>query len=153
MNRTVTNQRDKTPRVFVVAQKPEEIEAAQTTRMLEIVSECNWEPHRELVLGALQRRLKLNLLVPSFALGHYQVCLLSTTQQKSQNHTTITYKLSISRNESDGNSSASGASEKEKPPKKAQPPRPSQPGYLKACKLGCGVSPRRLIEVITECRC
>lgn len=141
--------------VFVVAQKPEETKDVQTTKMLEIVSECNWEPHRDLVLGALQRRLKLNLLVSSFALGYYHVQLLSTTKQKSENHITITYKLSISRSDSDGdgnnNSNTSVASENVKPVKKAKPPQPTMPGYLKARKSGCGVSSKRLIEVIIEC--
>ncbi|XP_076128618.1 uncharacterized protein LOC143109701 [Alosa pseudoharengus] len=128
-----------------VAQKQVLETEAQPTKLLEIVSECNWEPHRNLVLSALNRRLKLNLLTPSFRLGFYRVRLLSTDRQKGLNHSTITYKLSISHIDNDSDDAA----EKEKSQKKLklQPPQPPKPGYLKAFKLRPSGSPNRLVEV------
>ncbi|XP_048107043.1 MAX gene-associated protein isoform X3 [Alosa alosa] len=127
-----------------VAQKQVLETEAQPTKLLEIVSECNWEPHRNLVLSALNRRLKLNLLTPSFRLGFYRVRLLSTDRQKGLNHSTITYKLSISHIDNDSDDSAEKKSQK-KP--KLQPPQPPKPGYLKAFKLRPSGSPNRLVEV------
>ncbi|XP_042565810.1 MAX gene-associated protein-like isoform X2 [Clupea harengus] len=112
-----------------------------STKLLQIVSECNWEPHRELVLSTLSRRLSLNLLTPSFTLGFYRVRLLSVTQHRRQSHCTITYKLSISRGD--------GTRDKQHLPRsqKPRPKQPLRPGYLKALRLRPGVSPKRLVEV------
>ena len=118
-----------------------------STKLLQIVSECNWEPHRELVLSTLSRRLSLNLLTPSFTLGFYRVRLLSVTQHRRQNHCTITYKLSISRGD--------GTKDKQHLPRsqKPRPKQPLRPGYLKALRLRPGVSPKRLVEVTAEYWC
>ena len=118
-----------------------------STKLLQIVSECNWEPHRELVLSAINRRLKLDLLTSSFTLGFYRVRLLSVTQHRRQNHCTITYKLSISRGD--------GTKDKQHLPRsqKPRPKQPLRPGYLKALRLRPGVSPKRLVEVTAENWC
>ncbi|MCJ8743742.1 hypothetical protein PDJAM_G00097680 [Pangasius djambal] len=67
------------------------------TKLLEILSECNWEPHRSLVLSALFRRMNSNLLSESFCFGMYKIQLLSTTVKGVDRSSTITYKVCISR--------------------------------------------------------
>ncbi|XP_072539494.1 uncharacterized protein mgab [Salminus brasiliensis] len=67
------------------------------TKLLEILSECNWEPHRNLVLSALFGRMSNNLLSEPFCLGMYKIQLLSTTLKKGENCSTITYKVCVSR--------------------------------------------------------
>ncbi|XP_022542629.2 MAX gene-associated protein isoform X2 [Astyanax mexicanus] len=66
------------------------------TKLLEILSECNWEPHRNLVLSGLFGRMSNNLLSEPFCLGTYKIQLLSTTLEKGDNPT-ITYKVCVSR--------------------------------------------------------
>ncbi|KAB5539873.1 hypothetical protein PHYPO_G00094200 [Pangasianodon hypophthalmus] len=67
------------------------------TKLLEILSECNWEPHRSLVLSALFRRMNSNLLSEPFCFGMYKIQLLSTTVKGVDRSSTITYKVCISR--------------------------------------------------------
>lgn len=67
------------------------------TKLLEILSECNWEPHRSLVLSALFRRMNSNLLSEPFCFGMYKIQLLSTTIKGVDRYSTITYKVCISR--------------------------------------------------------
>ncbi|KAF4070757.1 hypothetical protein AMELA_G00277210, partial [Ameiurus melas] len=69
----------------------------QPTKMLEILSECNWEPHRSLVLSALFRRMNRNLLSEPFCFGMYKIQLLSTTTKGVNRSSTVTYKVCISR--------------------------------------------------------
>lgn len=69
----------------------------QPTKMLEILSECNWEPHRNLVLSALFRRMNRNLLSEPFCFGMYKIQLLSTTTKRVNRSSTVTYKVCISR--------------------------------------------------------
>lgn len=69
------------------------------TKLLEILSECNWEPHRSLVLSTLFRRMNSDLLSEPFCFGMYKVQLLSTTVKGGEQSSTITYKVCISRAE------------------------------------------------------
>lgn len=66
------------------------------TKLLEILSECNWEPHRNLVLSTLFRRMNSDLLAEPFCLGLYKIKLLSTTVKGVDRSCTITYKVCIS---------------------------------------------------------
>ncbi|XP_027005297.2 uncharacterized protein magl isoform X2 [Tachysurus fulvidraco] len=67
------------------------------TKLLEILSECNWEPHRNLVLSTLFRRMNSDLLSEPFCFGMYKIQLLSTTIKGVDRSSTITYKVCISR--------------------------------------------------------
>ncbi|XP_058235383.1 MAX gene-associated protein isoform X3 [Hemibagrus wyckioides] len=67
------------------------------TKLLEILSECNWEPHRSLVLNTLFRRMNSNLLSEPFCFGMYKIQLLSTIIKGEDRSSTITYKVCISR--------------------------------------------------------
>lgn len=67
------------------------------TKLLEILSECNWEPHRSLVLSALFRRMNSNLLSEPFYFGMYKIQLLCTIFKRGNRSSTITYKVRISR--------------------------------------------------------
>lgn len=66
-------------------------------KLLEILSECNWEPHRSLVLNTLFRRMNSNLLSEPFCFGMYKIQLLSTIIKGEDRSSTITYKVCISR--------------------------------------------------------
>ncbi|KAF5908503.1 MAX gene-associated protein-like isoform X1 [Clarias magur] len=74
--------------------KPDE---PKPTKLLEILSECNWEPHRSLVLSTLFRRMNNNLLSEPFCFGMYKIQLLSTTVKGEGRSSTITYKVCVSR--------------------------------------------------------
>ncbi|KAK3542258.1 hypothetical protein QTP86_021449 [Hemibagrus guttatus] len=67
------------------------------TKLLEILSECNWEPHRSLVLNMLFRRMNSNRLSEPFCFGMYKIQLLSTIIKGEERSSTITYKVCISR--------------------------------------------------------
>ncbi|XP_060773758.1 uncharacterized protein magl isoform X4 [Neoarius graeffei] len=67
------------------------------TKLLEILSECNWEPHRNLLLRVLFQRMNSNLLSESFCFGMYKIQLLSTTIKGVDRYATVTYKVCISR--------------------------------------------------------
>ncbi|XP_066533267.1 MAX gene-associated protein isoform X2 [Hoplias malabaricus] len=71
----------------------------EPTKLLEILSECNWEPHRNMVLTALFRHMNNNLFSEPFCVGMYKVQLLSTTLRKRETCTTIIYKVCVSRAE------------------------------------------------------
>ncbi|XP_053344957.1 MAX gene-associated protein isoform X1 [Clarias gariepinus] len=66
------------------------------TKLLEILSECNWEPHRSSVLSTLFRRMNSNLLSEPFCFGMYKIQLLSTTVKGVDRSSTIIYKVCIS---------------------------------------------------------
>ncbi|XP_046692639.1 MAX gene-associated protein isoform X2 [Silurus meridionalis] len=66
-------------------------------KLLEILSECNWEPHRNLVLNALFRHMNSDLLYEPFCFGMYKIRLLSTTVKGADRCFTIMYKVCISR--------------------------------------------------------
>ncbi|KAL6486349.1 hypothetical protein MHYP_G00057410 [Metynnis hypsauchen] len=73
--------------------------APEPTKLLEILSECNWEPHRNLVLSSLFWRMSNNLLSEPFCVGMYRVQLLSTTFKRGDTCSTVTYKVCVSRTE------------------------------------------------------
>ncbi|KAL7888261.1 hypothetical protein AOLI_G00032350 [Acnodon oligacanthus] len=74
-------------------------DASEPTKLLEILSECNWEPHRSLVLSSLFWRMSNNLLSEPFCIGMYKVQLLSTTLKRGDACSTVTYKVCVSRTE------------------------------------------------------
>ncbi|XP_035380677.1 MAX gene-associated protein isoform X2 [Electrophorus electricus] len=71
----------------------------EPTKLLEILSECNWEPHRNSVLSALFSRMSTNHLIEPFCLGIYRVQPLSTTLKRGETCSTVTYTVCISRAE------------------------------------------------------
>ncbi|XP_062858589.1 MAX gene-associated protein [Trichomycterus rosablanca] len=71
----------------------------EPTKLLEILSECNWEPHRNLVLSALFRQMNSNHLSEPFFIGKYKVQLVSTTYKQGDRSTTVTYKVCVSHAE------------------------------------------------------
>ncbi|TSK58026.1 Mitogen-activated protein kinase-binding protein 1 [Bagarius yarrelli] len=77
-----------------LAMKPNE---CLPTKLLEILSECNWEPHRNLVLSTLFRRMNSDLLSHPFCLAMYKIQLISTTIKGAGRSSTVTYKVCISR--------------------------------------------------------
>ncbi|XP_017538692.1 MAX gene-associated protein isoform X2 [Pygocentrus nattereri] len=74
-------------------------DAPEPTKLLEILSECNWEPHRNLVLSSLFWRMSNNLLSEPFCVGMYRVQLLSTTLKRGDTCSTVTYKVCVSRSQ------------------------------------------------------
>lgn len=66
-------------------------------KLLEILSECNWEPHRSLLLSAIFQRMKSNLMSEPFCFKMYKIQPLSTTTKEVNRSSTITYKVCISR--------------------------------------------------------
>ncbi|XP_036437677.1 MAX gene-associated protein isoform X2 [Colossoma macropomum] len=74
-------------------------DAPEPTKLLEILSECNWEPHRNLVLSSLFWRMSNNLFSEPFCVGMYKVQLLSTTLKRGETCSTVTYKVCVSRTE------------------------------------------------------
>ncbi|XP_060722458.1 MAX gene-associated protein [Tachysurus vachellii] len=110
------------------------------TKLLEILSECNWEPHRNLVLSTLFRRMNSDLLSEPFCFGMYKIQLLSTTIKGVDRSSTITYKVCISR-----------ANEKEmtedlQPPVKKGMKRKSVKGVKTKVSKKCEIRARKATE-------
>ncbi len=64
--------------------------------MLEIISGCNWETHRSLVLKELFRCIGTNHLAPLVHIDIYKVELLSKDLKKDECGSTLTYKVFVS---------------------------------------------------------
>ncbi|XP_043076088.1 MAX gene-associated protein [Puntigrus tetrazona] len=68
----------------------------EPTKVLEIISGCNWETHRSLVLKELFRCVSMNLLAPLSYIDVYQVELLSKDLRKDERGSTLIYKVCVS---------------------------------------------------------
>ncbi|XP_073712498.1 MAX gene-associated protein isoform X2 [Misgurnus anguillicaudatus] len=68
----------------------------EPTKVLEIISECNWEAQRSLVLKQLFHSIKMDLLSSSLFINIYKVDLLSTTLKNDEGRCTLNYKVCIS---------------------------------------------------------
>lgn len=71
----------------------------EATKVLEIISECNWEAQRTLVLKELFHCINMNLLSSSLFIDIYKVDFLSTTLKKEDGHCTLSYKVCVSLSE------------------------------------------------------
>ncbi len=79
--------------------------------MLEIISGCNWETHRSLVLKELFRCIGMNHLAPVSHIDIYKVELLSKDLKKDECGSTLIYKVFVSLGQT--------------PPEKTREPRKS----------------------------
>ncbi|XP_050993830.1 MAX gene-associated protein [Labeo rohita] len=68
----------------------------EPTKVLEIISGCNWETHRSLVLKELFRCVSMNLLSPAFYIDVYKVELISKELKKDETGSTLSYKVCVS---------------------------------------------------------
>ncbi|KAL0165359.1 hypothetical protein M9458_041112, partial [Cirrhinus mrigala] len=64
----------------------------EPTKVLEIISGCNWETHRSLVLKELFRCISMNQLSSAFFIDIYKVELLSKELKKDETGSTLVYK-------------------------------------------------------------
>ncbi|XP_067274500.1 MAX gene-associated protein isoform X2 [Pseudorasbora parva] len=69
----------------------------EPTKVLEILSGCNWESHRSLVLKELFRSIHMSRLSSLRSIDIYSVDLLSETLQTYETGSTLTYRVCISR--------------------------------------------------------
>lgn len=68
----------------------------EPTKVLEIISLCNWESHRSLVLKELFRCINMNCLSSAFSVDIYRVELLSENLKTDNSRSMITYKVCVS---------------------------------------------------------
>ncbi|KAF4099999.1 MAX gene-associated protein [Onychostoma macrolepis] len=68
----------------------------EPTKVLEIISGCNWETHRSLVLKELFRCISMNHLASVFHIDIYKVELLSKDLKKDECGSTLIYKVFVS---------------------------------------------------------
>ncbi|XP_073667471.1 MAX gene-associated protein isoform X2 [Paramisgurnus dabryanus] len=68
----------------------------EPTKVLEIISKCNWEAQRSLLLKKLFHCIKMDLLSSSLFIDIYKVDLLSTTLKKDEGRCTLSYKVCVS---------------------------------------------------------
>lgn len=71
----------------------------EATKVLEIISECNWEAQRTLVLKELFHCINMNLLSSSLFIDIFKVDLLSTTLKKDDGRCMLSYKVCVSLSE------------------------------------------------------
>ncbi|MBN3298723.1 MGAP protein, partial [Amia calva] len=69
---------------------------AEPTKLLEILSECNWEQERDRILRTLSQHMAQNSLARSFKVGCYLIELVSQTQKKEGSSSVITSTIRIS---------------------------------------------------------
>ncbi|KAL1253579.1 hypothetical protein QQF64_015808 [Cirrhinus molitorella] len=84
---------------LTASQNPDESRKArepEPTKVLEIISGCNWETHRSLVLKELFRCVSMNHLSSAFYIDIYKVELLSKDLKKDETGSTLIYKVSVS---------------------------------------------------------
>lgn len=74
-------------------------EEPEATKVLEIISECNWEAQRTLLLKEVFRCVDMNLLSSSLFIDIFKVDLLSTTLKKDDGRCTLSYKVCVSLRE------------------------------------------------------
>ncbi|XP_026105305.1 MAX gene-associated protein [Carassius auratus] len=90
---------DHTVSAVSASQSPEEgCEAGEPepTKVLEIISGCNWETHRSLVLKELFRIIGTSHLASVFYIHIYKVELLSKDLKKDECGSTLIYKVCVS---------------------------------------------------------
>ncbi|XP_059369582.1 MAX gene-associated protein [Carassius carassius] len=90
---------DDTISAVSASQSPEEgCEAGEPepTKVLKIISGCNWETHRSLVLKELFRSIGTNHLASVFYIDMYKVELLSKDLKKDECGSTLIYKVCVS---------------------------------------------------------
>ncbi|XP_077096335.1 uncharacterized protein mgab isoform X2 [Siphateles boraxobius] len=68
----------------------------EPTKVLEIISVCNWESHRSLVLKELFRSINTNRLSALHSIHVYRVELLSEHLTADETGSTLTYKVCVS---------------------------------------------------------
>ncbi|XP_048063910.1 MAX gene-associated protein [Megalobrama amblycephala] len=68
----------------------------EPTKVLEIISRCNWESHRSLVLKELFRCINMNCLSSLFSVDIYKVELLSKNLKTDGSSSMLTYKVCVS---------------------------------------------------------
>lgn len=68
----------------------------EPTKVLEIISRCNWESHRSLVLKELFRCINMNCLSSVFSVDIYKVELLSKNLKTDGSSSMLTYKVCVS---------------------------------------------------------
>lgn len=68
----------------------------EPTKVLEIISRCNWESHRSLVLKELFRCIHMNCLSSLFSVDIYKVELLSKNLKTDGSSSMLTYKVCVS---------------------------------------------------------
>lgn len=68
----------------------------EPTKVLEIISGCNWESHRSLVLKELFRSINTNRLSSLHSIDVYSVELLSEHLRADETGSTLTYKVCVS---------------------------------------------------------
>ncbi|XP_016428507.1 MAX gene-associated protein isoform X2 [Sinocyclocheilus rhinocerous] len=68
----------------------------EPTKVLEIISGCNWETHRSLVLKELFHCVDMNHLASVFYIDIYKVELLSKDLKKDESGSTLIYKVCVS---------------------------------------------------------
>ncbi|XP_051511879.1 uncharacterized protein magl [Myxocyprinus asiaticus] len=77
-------------------------EEPEPSKVLEIISECNWEAHRSLVLKQLFQYINMNHLTSTFFIDNYKVQLLSTEFKKHGASSMLIYKVCVSLGEKSG---------------------------------------------------
>ncbi|XP_057209721.1 MAX gene-associated protein [Triplophysa rosa] len=102
-NETSEVSRSSPARTHLTSQSPDKNAAAskepEATKVLEIISECNWEAQRTLVLKEVFRCVDMNLLSSSLFIDIFKVDLLSTTLKKDDGRCTLSYKVCVSLRE------------------------------------------------------
>ncbi|XP_051500229.1 MAX gene-associated protein-like [Myxocyprinus asiaticus] len=77
-------------------------EEPEPTKVLEIISECNWEAHRSLVLKQLFQYISMNHLASTFFIDIYKVQLLSKEFKNHGASSMLIYKVCVSLGEKSG---------------------------------------------------
>nr|XP_015206324.1 PREDICTED: MAX gene-associated protein isoform X1 [Lepisosteus oculatus] len=76
--------------------QPRMLTPSEPTRMLEIVSECNWEQERDRILRTVSQHMAQNNLAQSFKVGRYLIEQVSQSHKKEGSGSVITSTIRIS---------------------------------------------------------